>query len=163
LLAPAPTITAAAGADPTRPSAIPTFDTFIQSRIAALPPIEDELPWYSNDADSSNGADLTQVSVGDLRRYRDLGQRFGSPAHHVLYADWLPTESHWRWYTRVAHRRLDWEFAYGGAAVRLRATWFLTEYRVRGQRGQRSDTALARTVAPTSARRGIGNAPESTR
>ena len=67
-----------------------TFDIFIQSRMVALPPIEDELPWYF-ERRRLERADLTQVSVGDLRRYRDLRQRFDSPAHELLYADWLTT------------------------------------------------------------------------
>ena len=30
-------------------------------------------------------------SVGDLRRYRDLRQRFDSPAHDALYEEWRTT------------------------------------------------------------------------
>ena len=61
LHAPATTIPAATGADPTRPSAIATFDTFIQSWMAALPPIEDELPGYFERGRLVERADLTQV------------------------------------------------------------------------------------------------------
>jgi hypothetical protein len=34
---------------------------------------------------------MRRFSLWDLRRYRDLRQRFDSPVHHVMYADWLAT------------------------------------------------------------------------
>ena len=59
--------------------------------MAASPPMEDELPWYFERRRLVERGDLTQVSVWDLRRYRELRQRFESPAHEVLYVDWLST------------------------------------------------------------------------
>jgi hypothetical protein len=66
-----------------------TFDIFAESRMA--PATEDELPWYFERRRLVERGDLAQVSVWDLRRYRELRQRFDSPAHDVLYADWLRT------------------------------------------------------------------------
>jgi len=49
------------------------------------------LLWYFERRRIVERGDFVQVSVGDLQRYRDLRQRFDSPAHDVLYADWLTT------------------------------------------------------------------------
>jgi hypothetical protein len=68
-----------------------TFDRFIQSWMAALPPMEDELPWYFERRWLVERGDLTQVPVGDLRRYRELRQRFDSAAHELSYGHWLST------------------------------------------------------------------------
>jgi hypothetical protein len=68
-----------------------TFDRFIQSWMAALPPTEDELPWYFERRRLVEHGDLAQVSVGDLRRYREMRKRFDSPAHELLYGDWVST------------------------------------------------------------------------
>jgi hypothetical protein len=47
-----------------------------------------ELYWWQNTyADNIAYRHLTQVSVGDLRRYRELRQRFDSTAHERLYGD----------------------------------------------------------------------------
>jgi hypothetical protein len=68
-----------------------TFDRFIRSGMAALPPMEDELPWYFERRRLVEQGDLTQVSVRDLRRYRERRQRFDSTAHERLYGDWPST------------------------------------------------------------------------
>jgi hypothetical protein len=49
------------------------------------------VPWYFERRRIVERGDLAQVSVWDLRRYRELRQRFESPAHEVLYVDWLST------------------------------------------------------------------------
>jgi hypothetical protein len=50
--------------------------------------------------------------VRHLRRYRELRQRFDSPAHDVLYADWLTSRGVRPRHTLVAHGRLDRQSAY---------------------------------------------------
>jgi hypothetical protein len=65
------------------------FDNFTQSLMTRLPAAPDELLWYFERRRIVDRGDLAQVSVWDLRRYRELRQRFDSPAHDALYAEWL--------------------------------------------------------------------------
>jgi hypothetical protein len=65
------------------------FDRFTASLAAPATP--DELRWFFERRQLVERGDLTQVSVWDLRRYRDLRQRFDSPVHQAMYTDWVTT------------------------------------------------------------------------
>jgi hypothetical protein len=74
-----------------RPGLQAVFDDFVQGLTATLPWGHDELQWYFERRRLVDRGELAQVSVFDLRRYRDLRQRFDSPAHETLYAEWTTT------------------------------------------------------------------------
>jgi hypothetical protein len=65
------------------------FDRFAASLAAPVEP--DDMQWFFERRLLVDRGDLAQVSVWDLRRYRDLRQRFDSPVHDARYADWLTT------------------------------------------------------------------------
>jgi hypothetical protein len=65
------------------------FDRF--AAALAAPARYDDLEWFFERRQLVDRGNLTQVSVWDLRRYRDLRQRFDSPVHDAMYADWLTT------------------------------------------------------------------------
>jgi len=67
------------------------FNRFVDSLSLTLPAAHDELRWYFERRCLVERGDLAQVSVFDLRRYRDVRQRLNSPMHDALYADWLKT------------------------------------------------------------------------
>src|SRR5581483_10859073 len=69
----------------------PIFDRFAQSLKSTQPAAFTELQWYFERRRLVDRGELAQVSVFDLRRYRDLRQRFDSPAHEALYQEWLTT------------------------------------------------------------------------
>jgi hypothetical protein len=71
------------------PSLRTVFDRFAAS--LAVPATHDDLRWFFERRQLVERGDLAQVSVWDLRRYRELRQRFDSRAHHEMYADWLTT------------------------------------------------------------------------
>ncbi len=65
------------------------FDRFAAS--LAVPATHDDLRWFFERRQLVDGGNLAQVSVWDLRRYRDLRQRFDSPLHDAAYTEWLMT------------------------------------------------------------------------
>jgi hypothetical protein len=67
------------------------FDRFAQSLTSTQPVAFGELQWYFERRQLVDRGELAQVSVFDLRRYRELRQRFDSPAHEALYEEWLTT------------------------------------------------------------------------
>jgi hypothetical protein len=69
----------------------PVFDAFNASLGATVSGADDELQWYFERRQLVDRGDLAQISVFDLRRFRTLRQRFDSPAHERLYAEWLET------------------------------------------------------------------------
>ncbi len=65
------------------------FETFTASLKATVSGADDDLRWFFERRRLVDSGDLAQVSVFDLRRFRTLRQRFDSPAHERLYAEWL--------------------------------------------------------------------------
>lgn len=73
------------------PSLRPVFERFSASLAATLVTDRDDLRWYFEQRPAIDSGELTHLSVFDLRRYRELHQRFTSPAHDTLYAEWRAT------------------------------------------------------------------------
>jgi len=67
------------------------FKHFTQSLLTTLPAAQNDLRWYFERRRLVDRGDLAQVSVWDLRRYRELRQRFDSAVHETQYAEWLTT------------------------------------------------------------------------
>ena len=67
------------------------FERFARALTATQPSVYPELLWYFERRRLVDRGDLAQVSVFDLRRYRDVRQRFDSPAHDALYEEWRTT------------------------------------------------------------------------
>lgn len=80
----------AVGVSP-RPLLQRVFADFVESLSSSLPSGYEDLRWYFERRQVVDRGELAQVSVFDLRRYRDLRQRFATPAHDELYAEWART------------------------------------------------------------------------
>jgi hypothetical protein len=73
------------------PSLRRVFGDFVGSLSSSMPSGYEDLRWYFERRRLVDGGELAQVSVFDLRRFRDLRQRFGTPVHEALYAEWAQT------------------------------------------------------------------------